>query len=208
MKLFSYVVAHDCGFAPNPFFGWCTLACCKPKIRKEAVKDDWIVGLTPKKLGNDLVYAMQVQETMPFDQYWRDRRFKKKRPTYDTGQQVDKCGDNIYRPDPSASLRFRQLKSYHSRGCCENATNKKHDLNGENVLVSRHYVYFGSKAIALPPEFKKHLKVERGHKCNSIPEEVVTAFNRWANRLISRHKAGRHGQPRDWDRGDSSCRKD
>ena len=32
--LFSYVVATDSGFAPNPFFGLCTLACCKPAIRR------------------------------------------------------------------------------------------------------------------------------------------------------------------------------
>ena len=28
-KLFSYVVDHDYGFAPNPFGGFCTLAKCK-----------------------------------------------------------------------------------------------------------------------------------------------------------------------------------
>lgn len=32
--LFSYVVETDSGFAPNPFFGVCTLARCKPSIRR------------------------------------------------------------------------------------------------------------------------------------------------------------------------------
>ena len=36
MTLFSYVIEHDLGFAPNPFHGVCTLACCKPQIRKIA----------------------------------------------------------------------------------------------------------------------------------------------------------------------------
>lgn len=40
MKLFSYVVAREYGFAPNPFFGWCTLATCKPKIRVTAEVGD------------------------------------------------------------------------------------------------------------------------------------------------------------------------
>ena len=31
MRLHSYVVARDYGFAPNPFLGVCTLATCKPK---------------------------------------------------------------------------------------------------------------------------------------------------------------------------------
>lgn len=32
-KLYAYVMTYDTGFAPNPFYGVCTLACCKPKIR-------------------------------------------------------------------------------------------------------------------------------------------------------------------------------
>ena len=33
MSLFSYVVARDTGFAPNPSGGYCTLANCKFKKR-------------------------------------------------------------------------------------------------------------------------------------------------------------------------------
>jgi hypothetical protein len=36
MTVFSYVVAKDGGFAPKPFHAFCTLACCKPKIRETA----------------------------------------------------------------------------------------------------------------------------------------------------------------------------
>jgi hypothetical protein len=39
-SIFVYVVKHDGGFAPNPFHGFCTLACCKPKIRKGAKEGD------------------------------------------------------------------------------------------------------------------------------------------------------------------------
>lgn len=62
MRLYSYIVAHDTGFAPNPFWGWCTLATCKPRIRKSAGVGDWIIGLTPKRAGNRLLYAMKVEE--------------------------------------------------------------------------------------------------------------------------------------------------
>ena len=34
MIVYEYVMTSDSGFAPNPFHGACTLACCKPKIRK------------------------------------------------------------------------------------------------------------------------------------------------------------------------------
>ena len=36
MTVYSYIVAYDSGFAPNPFHGTCTLACCKPTIRRTA----------------------------------------------------------------------------------------------------------------------------------------------------------------------------
>jgi hypothetical protein len=41
--LFSYVVPSDSGFAPNPYGGLCTLACCEPKIRQYANVSDWIM---------------------------------------------------------------------------------------------------------------------------------------------------------------------
>jgi Nucleotide modification associated domain 2 len=41
-SVFSYVVTHDKGFAPNPYFGFLTLATCKPQIRKSARVGDWL----------------------------------------------------------------------------------------------------------------------------------------------------------------------
>jgi hypothetical protein len=49
-SLYSYVVRSDSGFAPNPFGEYCTLACCKPQIRKRARVGDWIVGCGSKAL--------------------------------------------------------------------------------------------------------------------------------------------------------------
>ena len=72
MRLFSYVVARDYGFAPNPFHGRCTLATCKPRIRNAAAIGDWVIGTgssTASKEGR-LVYAMRITKTMTFNQYW------------------------------------------------------------------------------------------------------------------------------------------
>ena len=49
--LFVYVIARDFGFAPNPFHGVCTLATCKPGIRRSAKVGDWILGVGGKGLG-------------------------------------------------------------------------------------------------------------------------------------------------------------
>ena len=76
MTLYSYTVAIDSGFAPNPFYGFCTLACCKPGIRRTAQEGDYVVGIGPKGPGNHLVYAMRVTETVEFDDYWQDKRFR------------------------------------------------------------------------------------------------------------------------------------
>jgi hypothetical protein len=146
MKLYSYVVMHDTGFAPNPFYGYCTLACCKPEIRRTAQKGDWIVGLTPKAGGNRIVYYMRVDDVMEsFASYWVDRRFEVKKPTDADGVRGWR-GDNIY--EPLASGGYRQLPSIHSDGEAEDAEAKAHDLGGGRVLVSENFAYFGSKTLS------------------------------------------------------------
>ncbi|MDT0498150.1 hypothetical protein RM530_12350 [Algiphilus sp. W345] len=98
MKLFSYVVTHDTGFSPNPFWGCCTLANCKPAIRRAAQVGDWIVGLSPKASGNRVVFGMKVDEIIDYASYFRDQRFSDKIPDYTRGEVVWKAGDNIYKP--------------------------------------------------------------------------------------------------------------
>lgn len=197
MTLYSYIVTHDTGFAPNPFFGYCTLACCKPEIRTHATKGDWIVGLTPraKGKGNKIVYFMRVDEKMDFQGYWRDRRFRRKMPRYDKDLQV-RCGDNIYEPLPNGE--FRQLRSMHSNGEAEDPERKAHDLGGMYVLASETFAYFGSKALALPPELSD-LKVGRAHKCHfsdGVKAEFMQFVGEW--------KFGIHAPPSRWPKNDES----
>jgi hypothetical protein len=112
MRIFMYVLAADGGFAPNPFHGCCTLGCCKPAIRRRARPGDWVVGITPKRLGNRLAYAMLGEEVLTFEQYWKDSRFRRKRPRWGPGRSLlEKCGDNCYKPEGDGT--FRQLRSMH-----------------------------------------------------------------------------------------------
>jgi hypothetical protein len=195
VTLYSYIVKHDNGFSPNPFFGYCTLACCKPEIRRRAEAGDWIIGLAPKAQGNKIVYFMRVDEIIGFEHYWSDRRFRQKRPQYDRGTR-HRCGDNIYEPIPNGD--FRQLQSLHSHGQNEHAKNKEHDLGGKRVLISETFAYFGSKALALPLELSA-LRVGRGHKCR-FSDEVKTEFLQ----LVSRSGLGIHASPRHWPSGDET----
>ena len=95
----SYVVRYDSGFAPNPFYGYCTLATCKADIRKAAGVGDWIVGSGSNdksvRQGGRMVYAMCVEEILTFRQYDSDPRFERKKP-YRNGSRKQSCGDNIY----------------------------------------------------------------------------------------------------------------
>lgn len=202
MTLYSYIVKHDTGFAPNPFFGYCTLACCKPGIRKHAKEGDWIIGLTPREKGsgNRIVYLMEVEESLSFDEYWRDPRFRQKRPKLNAGL-ARKCGDNIYKPLPNGD--YHQVPSAHSRPKFkdgQDAEAKRRDVfRGERVLVSRKFLYFGSKSIALPPELDR-LKVGIGHRCH-FPEEVKTAFLKFAKK---QRKWGVIARPQGWHDDDGS----
>ena len=171
MRLFSYVVAADSGFAPNPFWGILTLACCKPRIRLSAEPGDLLVGLTPSRLGNAVVYVARVQEKLTFREYWRDKRFTPKRPDMRASSIIQRCGDNIYEPTEAGSIR--QLPSGHSYGLDENSANKAHDLGGRFVLTSEESSYFGSEAIPLPDRFS-NLIVGRAHRCRfSYPPDSI-----------------------------------
>lgn len=86
-QLFSYVVDHDHGYAPNPFNGICTLVHCKfgglyrkRNIVEMADEGDWILGSGGSSrqsagLGK-IIYFMRVDEKLEFGAYLNDRRFR------------------------------------------------------------------------------------------------------------------------------------
>lgn len=93
VNVYSYIVSHDSGFAPNPFHDYCTIACCKPVIRRNACVGDWIIGLSPKKYGNEIVCAMRVTEKLSSSEYWKDKRFQRKRANMKSKEpiQLTRC---------------------------------------------------------------------------------------------------------------------
>jgi hypothetical protein len=184
MKLFSYVIRYDTGFAPNPYGRYCTLATCKPQIRRHARPGDWVLGVGSKNnVGNGkLVYAMQVSEVLPIEQYNADPRFQYKTPAPE-GKPIQRYGDNIYYKDKSG--KWRQRFSRHT------LEDMEHDLGGVNVLVARRFFYFGDNAVSIPARYGALVCRGRGHRCN-FPEEVVEHFVAW---LSEKFPPGRHGEP-------------
>jgi len=193
MKIYSYVVRFDTGFAPNPFWRYCTLATCKPAIRRKAMKGDWIVGTgSVENVGNDkLVFAMNVTEVMPLENYWNDNRFAKKKPGKGSKESV---GDNIYYRDEKGVTR-QYFPSRHSYPDSENRGTKIRDLNGKNVLISTsgRFYYFGRDAPKIPGNISCVIKKGPGHKCN-FSQDVIDEFLRW----IQEMKPGLGGYPFDY----------
>lgn len=153
MRLYSYVVRYDSGFAPNPFYGWCTLATCKPKIRQSAQVGDWIVGTGSNnrlvQQGGRLVYAMRVTEAMTFSDYDSDPRFQAKKP-YRHGSRKQSCGDNIYFRD-AANKQWRQRDSFHSNvDGSRRADHVQRDTGVDRVLASDKFIYFGGDGPRIP----------------------------------------------------------
>ena len=184
MRLFSYVVRWDFGFAPNPFFGTCTLATCKPKIRSTAMVGDWIVGVGSKTQNRRgcLVYVMQVADQMTFNEYWADERFAQKKPNL-AGAIKQAFGDNIYFRDRGG--RWHQRNSRHSReDGSPDPEHVRHDIETDRVLIGGTYAYWGGCGPEIPSKFRdwdgQHdiSNPGRSHKCH-FPCDMVRAFVDW-----------------------------
>ncbi len=201
MRIYSYVVARDYGFAPNPFFSFCTLATCKPMIRKTAQVGDWIVGTGSKTcgLGGFLVYAVKVAETCTYDQYWEDPRFLVKRPNL-RGSLKQAYGDNIYHRNPGAR-GWVQENSHHSLPDGRaNPENVKHDTRYPRVLIGTDFVYDGGDGPKIPARFRRDGSLDvccslQGHKCK-FPSDFAESFVAWIESLGMK---GCVGKPRQFE---------
>lgn len=185
MKLCTYVVRVDIGLAPNPFWGYCTLAVCTPNhLRIRFDSGDWIAGFTPVAEDSRLVYAMQVSEVLHFNTYFQDRRFSRKKPNV-AGTWRQRVGDNMYHLDDSG--RWKQHQSIHHRSSSQNDQDLKHPF----VNIARQFFYFGEEAVPIPARFDRLVWRRHGAKYRHDPA-VSAAFIQW---IQAKHETGRHGEP-------------
>lgn len=184
MRLHSYIVEHDLGFAPNPFHGVCTLAACKPRIRRYATVGDYVIGTGSKKrqLQGRLIYIMRIAEIIDFDDYWDDPRFWRKKPVMN-GSVSQRYGDNIYHRQQRGGP-WLQEDSFHSlEGGLPNLENLRIDTGStDRVLIADRFIYWGGEGPQIPLKFEELIQKTQGHK--SIDDKIkISAFVEWASSM-------------------------
>lgn len=198
MNYYSYKIEHDFGLAPNPFGGSCTLAVCRPTIRanKNLKIGDWIIGTGSVKLKNlhHLIYIMQVDEKLTFNEYWEDLRFQYKKPQIN-GSLVQMYGDNFYHKNLETK-EWIQEDSAHS--LIDGLPNKGHidkDIDGKYVLISKTYYYLGDNSINIPVKFRDICSNGRNMKGPSIDKKNAEKFIKWVK---EKYSIGIYGDPISW----------
>lgn len=181
-RLFTYTIPVDDGAAPNPFHGMCSLAICKPGIRRVAKPDDWVAGLGSKNapsgdLSGHLVYAMRVEEVMSLRDYDinASSRWPHRIPNVQSSALQDHLGDCIYDFSSGDAIQ---------RAGVHGPDNVATDLRGENVLVSKDFYYFGSRARRLPDYLRPICHQTQGHRSNSNAP-FFDQFVSWVRSLVS-----------------------
>lgn len=143
--LYCYKMTNDNGFAPNPFFGFMTLATCKPQIRESKKPGVYIAGFTSKELCNEkvgferMIFIMKVTMKTDLNSYYHEQSYHCKRPSPEN--RITKCGDNIYH---SINGRFTQERNFFHK-----QKDIERDLKSKMVLISKNFFYFGRGAIPI-----------------------------------------------------------
>jgi len=179
----SYIIRNDSNFAPNPFGGVCTLACCKPRTRAGANVGGWVIGTTPAPQSGRLTFAMRVTRGLPFDLYFDNPAYQCKKPGPDILR-----GDNIYQATGNGALEQIANSAHDGR-------HVRGDTSTNRVLISDEYWYFGGSAPTLPKKFRPLVHTTQGHKKLRPTDrgyEIGAAFMEW---LKTEYEAGVLGEP-------------
>ena len=198
MAVWLYRIGHDWGFAPNPFFNVCTLACCKADIRRSAQEGDYVFGVggaKSKRLGR-AIFWMKVDRIMSMNDYWRAKEFQRKKAA-PNGPLKRWVGDNIYHRGQQKG--YIQEDSFHALdGGAENSRTLKSDTArpgaGDHVLIGDEFTYWGGDGPPVPGHLRRFITENRNCEKRSDPAEIAV-FEAWIDTLPK----GRIGWPTEWN---------
>jgi hypothetical protein len=204
-----YVQPWDTGMAPNVEGDICTLATCKPAIRKNLdVGHEWVLALGAVKTlmhvrggkkqyeswRDRISYAMIPDERLTYDEYHRDKRFAGKIP-----HSREEPGDNLYRLQDGHYVVSDFVNDIHrtDEHLVYNPDYTRNDLTAPVVLAAQQFWYFGENAPHLsetglkPKTVETLMTVRRGHLVVDDPETIRDIVD-W----LRAQKPGVHGEPR------------
>jgi len=121
-RLYSYILRCDVGGAPCVEDGCLTIAICKQVIRRVAKVGDTIMGISPKEMGNKIIFIATITKMVTMKEYGDSPR-----------------SDSIYTSD-------LKMKPNPFHDC----SNYDRDISGKNVIMSTDFIYFGKKHIDVP----------------------------------------------------------
>lgn len=191
MKLLTYIMTHDSGLAPNPFFGVCSLALCTPNhMNARLCVGDWVVGHSSKDSGNRLVYAMKLTKVLSMDEYYV--QFPEKHPD-PRGTIEQQHGDNMYFREGERWIRLPSAQ--------HNCVGSFRQDQGRRVYLAEgedHFWYFGAanpklEYSGLLDQFPWLIRRRQGFAYVREAERIQ-AFSR---ALRSLSHSGLLGEPRD-----------
>ena len=141
-----------------------------------------------------IVFAMRVSDTITFQEYWEDPRFRAKRPNQ-RGSLKQAFGDNIYHKEQETGLWLQEDSHHCHEDGIPNPKNIVNDTQTDRVLVGQDFIYWGGSGPKIP-EFHGIDICKRGpaHK-SKFPEHVVSAFVKWFCPFAER---GFSGRPLQW----------
>jgi len=181
-KIFVYKLTSDDGGAPCVYNNKLSLCICKPRIRKYAKKNDWIIGFGGRNvydLSNGLIYIAQVTEKLSAGDYFKKTEYAD-RP------------DCIYKwKEPDRIFEFKKRAIFHNEDCLEHDLGEYPNYNRAFSLLSDKFVYLGKTPVdrykplfdkikpiykSLPRDFKSNFSLEENKSLNEFIKGIIECF--------------------------------
>ncbi|MDO4643636.1 MAG: hypothetical protein Q4A74_07330 [Cardiobacteriaceae bacterium] len=180
--LFSFAVPFDAGYTPFVADGIASFALSQPQIRACAQCGDVLLGLTADNAQVRVVFVFLVDETLSWEAYSKRTREERQRIPHN----VLDAADAIY---PPASRQPLPSWSGHTA-----ADYERDIVEGQNVLLSRRFWYFGkgSKVPMLLPE-ALHVLLPSGGFRKQVNDTLRQDFAKTFNNLLNAASAQAYG---------------
>ena len=180
IKLFTYIIAHDTGFAPCYDNGIFSLACCKPRIRRSVYREIdkydsvWICGVKRKEKKPFIVYLAKIDKAVLLYEYYSNNEYLKRRDCvyrnlsekYTEFSKGKISAEELKREHPflkSINNPHGNFKDYNEFDGLDSYKKELiiKDISGLSVLLSQNFVHCSlhdDLNIIIPKFFKDVLK--------------------------------------------------